>query len=223
MTIPVFVGHDHREAVAYHVFCQSVLANTKAPVAFYPISGEQRDGSNSFIYGRFNAARRAGYKGRVIYADSDMLLRDGADIEELYELADSDCAVTVAQHNYRTRFPVKYWGQPNEDYPRKNWSSLMVIEAGHEAWRQLDVAERGGADLHRFVFLGDDGLIGVLPLEWNWLVGEYDFKPDVKLAHFTLGIPPHFDYGELSPNAMPFVLEWWRAFSKATWLTMESA
>ena len=30
-----------------------------------------------------------------------------------------------------------------------------------------------GLDLHRFKWL-DDGAIGSLPLEWNWLVGEYD-------------------------------------------------
>lgn len=208
MTIPIYVGYDAREAVAFHVFCHSVLANTRARVQFIPISGEQRAGeSNRFIYERYNAARHAGFRGRAIYADSDMLLRPGADIEELYDLAEPYCAVTVAQHNYETKFPVKYWGQKNENYPRKNWSSLMVIDCNHAAW------QRGGKYDHRFAFLGDDNLIGELPLEWNWLVGEYGYEEGVKLAHYTLGIPPYFDYS--GTDSEKFVAEWWEARATA--------
>ena len=34
--------------------------------------------------------------------------------------------------------------------------------------------------------------IGALPLEWNWLVGEYQHNPDAKIVHYTLG-GPYFD------------------------------
>ena len=45
-----------------------------------------------------------------------------------------------------------------------------------------------GLELHRFVWMNDE-LIGSLPLEWNWLQGEYSFNPRAKLLHFTLGGP----------------------------------
>ena len=41
--------------------------------------------------------------------------------------------------------------------------------------------------LHQFKWLSDDNLIGDLPLEWNWLAGEYEYKKDVKNIHYTEG------------------------------------
>ena len=46
-----------------------------------------------------------------------------------------------------------------------------------------------GLELHQFKWLDDEKEIGNLPLNWNWLVGEYPYNPDIKLAHFTLGGP----------------------------------
>lgn len=190
-TIPILVGFDTREPMAHHVFCHSVLERTKARVAFYPIRGEQRDGSNVFIYERFKAAEYLGYRGRAIYADGDMLCR--ADVAELIELAAPGCAVTVAQHDYKTKFPVKYLGNRNEDYPRKNWSSLMVLDCNAEEWKRIDVDRMTGKALHRFEFI-EDHRIGALPLEWNWLVGEYPHNPAAKLVHFTVGGPYFPEY-----------------------------
>jgi hypothetical protein len=48
-----------------------------------------------------------------------------------------------------------------------------------------------GLELHRFQWT-DDALIGELPLEWNWLVGEYAHNPGAKIVHYTLG-GPYFD------------------------------
>jgi hypothetical protein len=48
-----------------------------------------------------------------------------------------------------------------------------------------------GLELHRFAWT-EDAKIGALPLEWNWLVGEYAHNPTAKIAHFTLG-GPYFD------------------------------
>jgi hypothetical protein len=47
-----------------------------------------------------------------------------------------------------------------------------------------------GLELHRFQWTTDDR-IGALPLEWNWLVGEYDANPHAKMLHFTNGGPWH--------------------------------
>jgi hypothetical protein len=174
--IPIFVGYDHREAIAYSTFCHSVLARTKSHVSFTPVTGEQRDGSNAFIYERFNVPKFCSYKGWAIWADGDMLCR--ADIAELWEMRDSFYDVMVVKHDYRTKFPVKYLGQRNEDYPRKNWSSLMLINCANYPWR-IDVASMSGSQLHRFEFLRDHR-IGSLPAE---------------LAHFTIGAPCWEEYG----------------------------
>lgn len=172
------------------------------PVAFTPLALQSlsdyvethKDGSNEFIYSRFLVPHLMGFKGWAIYADGDMVCN--ADIKELWELRDETKAVQVVKHDYKTRFPTKYLGNKNEDYPRKNWSSLMLWNCGHEANRLLtpDYVERSnGARLHRFLHLEDEH-IGQLPTTWNWLVEEYPFKNDCKLFHYTVGTPCFSDY-----------------------------
>jgi len=62
-----------------------------------------------------------------------------------------------------------------------------------------------GAELHRFKWLDNQfiNLIGEIPKEWNWLVSEYDYNPDAKLVHFTIGTPCFSDY-----NKCDYAEEW---------------
>ena len=101
----------------------------------------------------------------------------------------------------------EYLGTRNEDYPRKNWSSVMLWNCGHPANRVLTpafVQAASGARLHRFSWLSDD-LIGELPKAWNWLADEYGANPDAKLLHWTLGAPCFNEYSEA-----PMAEEWHR-------------
>lgn len=204
--IRIFTGWDKREAVGLHVFMQSVVEHASLPVSFTPITetfsalvGGQRDGTNAFTYGRFLVPYLMGWQGTAIFADGvDMLCR--SDIAELWEYgmsleASYNKAVLAVHHDYKTTAHRKYIGTPmearNADYPRKNWSSLMVINCGHAAWREATpekLAQQDGASLHRFGFVKNEDHIGELPPEWNWLVGEYPFNPAAKLVHFSLGM-----------------------------------
>ena len=200
--INLVVGFDQRESIAYHVFCQSVVDRASMPVAFVPLlpkslSGyteSHRDGSNIFIYTRFLTPWLMGYTGWAIFADGDMVCT--ADIAELWKLRDPSKAVMVAKHDYKTKAQTKYLGNKNENYPRKNWSSVILWNCGHPDNRQLTpdlVASKDGAFLHRFTWLDDDK-IGEIPKEWNWLAIEYEPKDDAKLIHYTLGTPCFRDY-----------------------------
>src|SRR6185312_4917242 len=122
--IRVFLGFDTREASAFYVCQQSILEHTRAEVSFHPVMGERRDGSNAFTYDRFLVPYRCGFQGVAIFLDGDMLVR--ADIADLAKLARLDKACCVVKHDYRTKHPTKYLGQKNEDYPRKNWSSVVA-------------------------------------------------------------------------------------------------
>lgn len=198
--IPIFIGYDPRESIAYHVLEQSIIDRTTSPVAIMPLSSRmlrgfdgQRDGTNAFIYSRFLVPELMDYQGWAVYMDSDMLLRD--DLIKLWDLRDESKAAMVVKHDYHTKHARKLIGTPmeahNADYPRKNWSSLILWNCGHPQNRLLTseyVSESPGRSLHRFQWLSDD-LIGELPREWNWLVGEYPMSADAKLAHFTHGAP----------------------------------
>jgi hypothetical protein len=115
--------------------------------------------------------------------------------------------VQVVKHDYKTRMPVKYLGSPNEDYPRKNWSSVILWNCGSFPNRKLmpDFVQRStGAELHRFSWL-DDARIGELPPEWNWLPDEYGPNPAAKLLHYTLGTPCFHEFADT-----PMAAEWHR-------------
>jgi lipopolysaccharide biosynthesis glycosyltransferase len=152
------------------------------------------DGSNQFIYSRFLVPHLMEYKGWAIFMDGDMLVRD--DIEKLWALRDDSKAVMVVKHDYQTKLTEKYLGSKNENYPRKNWSSVILWNCGHEANRAVTpefVQSATGAQVHRFSWLTDD-LIGELPIEWNWLPDEFGANPNAKLLHYTLGTPSFHDF-----------------------------
>lgn len=199
--IRLFTGYDEREAVGWHVFLQSLMATTKEMVSIHALSGKQRDGTNAFTYERFMIPSYCDYKGWAIFMDgSDMLLRD--DIAALWKYRDLDHAVHVVKHEYRTKSKQKYIGTPmqaaNVDYPRKNWSSVILWNCQHSSNAHLDrefVEDSTGEYLHRFGWL-DDHKIGTLPPKWNVLVGEQHLSEADAVRHFTLGIPSFKHYAK---------------------------
>jgi len=123
-----------------------------------------------------------------------------ADIAELWALRDPTKAVQVVKHDYKTKANKKYLGNKNEDYPRKNWSSVILWNCAHPKNKILTpdfIQGQPGSFLHRFSWLSDD-LIGELPPEWNWLAIEYPENIDAKLIHYTLGTPCFKDYANES-------------------------
>ena len=195
--IPIFVGYDPREAIAFHVCVNSIIRQASRPVAIMPLAlnlfkdytETHTDGSNHFIYSRFLVPHLMGYSGHAIFIDGDMIVR--GDIVELWEQRSAHHDVQVVKHNYKTRMTEKYLGAKNEDYPRKNWSSVILWNCSSYPNRRLTpefVEKATGAQLHRFTWI-DDSRIGELPPEWNWLPDEYGENLDAKLLHYTLGTP----------------------------------
>jgi len=195
--IPIFIGYDPREAVAYHVCANSIIRHASQPVQIIPVAlnlfkdytETHNDGSNHFIYTRFLVPYLMDWTGHAIFIDGDMIVK--GDITELWNMRDPSKDVQVVKHDYKTKMPVKYMGAKNEDYPCKNWSSVILWNCNSFPNRRLNpkyVMNSSGKHLHRFEWLDDDR-IGELPPEWNWLDIEYENNPDAKLIHYTLGTP----------------------------------
>jgi hypothetical protein len=199
----IFIGYDERESEAYHVLCSSILRRSSIPVSITPLVRSQltriharprgEKESTDFSITRFLVPYLCGYEGHALFMDCDMLLR--ADLIGLLPFAMGDrYAVSVCQHDYQTKAGIKFLGQSNVAYPRKNWSSLMVFNASQcTALTPEYVNTASALELHRFNWT-TDGKIGAIPLAWNWLVGEYDHNPKAKIAHFTLGTPCFSEY-----------------------------
>ena len=153
--------------------------------------------STEFTYCRFFVPYLNNYNGWALFADDDFLWL--GDVAELFAKADERYAVMCVKHDYAPKVNFKLAGRKQEPYPRKNWSSMVLFNCGHEANSKLDIEvinSESGSFLHRFSWLEDDNLIGELDFEWNFLVEWYSPPVDrlPKAIHYTEGGPWLPDY-----------------------------
>ena len=214
----IYVGFDQREAVAYHTFVQSLIIHSTIPLDITPLSLKSlsiykelhTDCSNDFVYSRFLTPFLNNFDGWAIYADGDMICQ--RDILELLELRDESKAIMVVKHDYQTKQSRKYFNNKNENYPKKNWSSVILWNCKHVKHKILSpkfVQNQSGKFLHRFSWLDEDD-IGELPIEWNWLAIEYPENKKAKIIHYTLGTPCLNEYNNTDMSDI-----WYDAHIKA--------
>ncbi|MAS00124.1 MAG: glycosyltransferase [Nitrosomonadales bacterium] len=200
--VKIYIGFDQRESVAYHTFVQSLIDHASIPLDITPLAvktlkgyeEKHEDKSNDFVYSRFLTPFLNDFEGWAIFADGDMICQK--DIKELLDLKDDSKALQVVKHDYKTKANQKYLGNINQDYPRKNWSSVILWNCKHPKHKILTpdfIANQTGKYLHRFSWL-ENGDIGELPKEWNWLATEYPNNEQANIIHYTLGTPCFKDY-----------------------------
>lgn len=209
--IPVYIGFDQKEALAWYVLAHSIHTRASQPVSLTPVSLNNLRGiltrdrhplqSNDFSFSRFLVPWMSEFKGWSIFMDCDVLCVD--DIAKLWALRDDRYAVRVVKHNYIPQEDMKYLGNVQTKYRRKNWSSVILFN--NERCKALTpeyVNSADGLDLHQFNWL-DDSEIGELPNYWNKLVG-HDKTENPALIHYTSGGPYFKDYANCDHSQ-----EWW--------------
>jgi lipopolysaccharide biosynthesis glycosyltransferase len=203
--IRVFIGFDPRETIAYNVLSFSIQRHATHPVAIAPLMLSQLGGvltrerhplqSTDFSFSRFLTPFLADYTGWSVFMDCDMLMLD--DIATLWSLRDERYAVMVVKHRHVPRETVKFLGEPQSKYEKKNWSSVMLFN--NALCRTLTpdyVNTATGLELHQFKWLESEDLIGSLPDRWNHLVGYNPPRADAALVHYTLGGPYFEEFGK---------------------------
>ena len=98
----------------------------------------------------------------------------------------------VVKHDHWPRESTEFLGQVQTSYEKKNWSSVMLLNAARCAALTADyVNAASGLELHRFRWLDSEDLIGGLPPRWNHLVDYDSPAPADALSnlHFTSGGP----------------------------------
>ena len=201
--INVFIGFDEGEKVSYHILSESIRRQSSVPVSITPLCLSnipefkrelQPNQSTEFAFSRFLVPYLSDYKGWSLFLDSDMMFRD--DIKNLWNMIDKDKSIMCCKHDYVPKQNVKFRGAKNEPFPKKNWSSFMLMN--NERCKMLTkefVETATGLELHQFKWTHEEN-IGELPLEWNWLVSEYDYNKNAKNVHWTLGGPYFKDYAK---------------------------
>ena len=218
--IRIFIGYDEGEKIAFHVLAESIRKQSSEPISITPIDlntirnhfirDKQNNQSTEFAFSRFMVPYLSNYEGWSIFMDCDMLLR--TDINELWKLKDEDYAVMCVKHDYEPKQDVKFRGAKNEKFPKKNWSSLMLMNnAKCKLLTPEYVRTASGLELHQFKWLESERDIGAIPKTWNWLVGEYEYNPLANNVHFTLGGPYFYDYVNCD-----YSKEWFNVYTETT-------
>ena len=221
MNLPVYVGYDPKESIAWHTMVQSLMENSSCPLAIHPVNisnykkifsrKPDPSQSNEFSFSRFLVPYLQNYEGIAVFMDCDMMLRD--DIFDVLKEVNLDNAVSVVKHDYTPSDKVKFLNKVQYTYPRKNWSSFVVWNCSHKKNRKLTptfIESASGLELHRFTWLLDTE-IGDLNVRWNWLVGDYINPPmDVKNIHWTIGGPYFEEYSDVD-----FSAEWFEMNQEA--------
>ena len=192
MTLRIFIGWDSREAECADVLTYSLKKHTTIPLDIRYLKLSELDldrpsdplQSTEFTYSRFLVPYLCQYEGKAIFMDCDMLCL--GDIKELDGLDMSQYALRVVKHNHQPMEKLKMDGKIQTDYPRKNWSSLMILNCQElKLWTKEVVENMSGAYLHRFKDIPDEK-IGDIPKTWNTL----DWMDETtKLIHYTKGGP----------------------------------
>tara|TARA_B100000212_G_scaffold342473_1_gene329841 strand:+ start:1966 stop:2679 length:714 start_codon:yes stop_codon:yes gene_type:complete len=228
--IPIFIGYDFRERAATNVLIDSLYQQTSHPISITPIVKSQlekqgfhsrkRDSKQStdFSFTRFLVPYLMNFEGWAIFMDCDMLCR--ADISELWDQKDEKYSVLCVKHEHVTEEGSKFLGEKQIPYPKKNWSSLMLMNCKKCKALTIDyVNHASGLDLHRFNWLESDEQIGEIKGQgWNELITLENLNKsqkdnsNSKLIHWTLGGPWFKEQRNLGSD---FVIEWFTARDEA--------
>ena len=188
----IFIGWDSRFPEPADVLRYSLLKHSSIPLDIQYLKLTELDinrkhdplASTEFTYSRFLVPHLCNFQGKALFLDNDMLCL--GDVKEIADLDMSYYALRVVKHDYQPGNTVKMYGAVQTSYPRKNWSSMMLMDGGKlRLWTKDIVETQTGAYLHRFQDIPDDR-IGELPKTWNTL----DWMDDnTKLIHYTNGGP----------------------------------
>ncbi len=210
--IRLFIGYDPREAIAFHTMVQSIIENTRVPVAVTPLAlghlhgqlTRERDPrqSTDFAFSRFLVPHLCHFEGWALFMDCDMIVC--GDLDALWAERDPSYAIQVVKHDHRPVEDTKFLGQRQTRYAKKNWSSVMLFNNARCTALTAEYVNRAsGLELHQFAWLGDEALIGALQPRWNHLVGYDAPADDIGVLHYTTGGPYFEQYA-----AVPYADVW---------------
>ncbi len=109
---------------------------------------------------------------------------------KLWELLDERYTAQAVKHRHTPQEDIKYLGNIQTRYPKKNWSSVLLFNNSKcKVLTPEYINTASGLDLHQFKWVQSDELIGALPLRWNFLVDYYANIPlnEISLLHWTKG------------------------------------
>jgi lipopolysaccharide biosynthesis glycosyltransferase len=190
--IRIYVGVDRSQFLAVPVLEYSIKRHTTAKVEVIPMldlpvpvpqdpRNSQRTG---FSFSRFCIPKLAGYKGKAIYMDADMLVFK--DIRDLWDINFDNAKIIVQKEVKSHDETLNKVGAPKE---RKKQCAVMLLDCEKLDWniegiiQGLDNCEYDYSQLMtEFCILDESEVKYGVPFEWNSL--EH-WDKDTCLIHYT--------------------------------------
>ena len=198
--IRIFVGCDDTQMLGHQVLEHSIRKHTDWPVEVFPMRNmplpEPKDAVNKpgtgFSFNRFLIPKLAGYSGRAIYMDADMLVFD--DISKLWNIPMNGNAVLCSN---QMEFP-KSWAEGTHRplHPSRHWKpgrqlSVMVLDCDQLNWDVEELIK--GLDEKRYTYkqlmvdmciVPPELISESIPNSWNCL--EWYEEGVSQNVHFTV-------------------------------------
>lgn len=190
--IRVFVGADRSQMLAVPVLEHSIKRHTDARVEVIPMLDlpvpapkDPRNGQRTgFSFSRFCIPKLAGYQGKAIYMDADMLVFQ--DIRELWNIPFDGAKVIIQKEVKHEDVTLNKAGAPKK---RKKQCAVMLLDCGRLDWDIHQIVgemDAGKYDYEGLMYdlciLAEDEIKFGVPFEWNSLE-HYD--PQTRLIHYT--------------------------------------
>ena len=172
----IYLGYAQRLPALYNIAQHSIIRHCSRPVAMTPIklghleSVFTRDRvavqSTEFSFSRFLTPFLNRFEGWALFMDNDIVAR--GDLAKLWDLRDDRYAVQCVKHDHQPEGSVKFLGAPQTQYPKKNWSSVMLMNCAKCTALTPDYVNTAtGLELHQFKWLESEALNGGNPREWT--------------------------------------------------------
>lgn len=190
--IRVFVGTDRSQLLAVSVLEHSIKRHTDMEVEIIPmidlsvpLPKDPRNGQRTgFSFSRFCIPKLAGYQGKAIYLDADMLVFQ--DIRKLWNIPFEGAKVVIQKEVKHEEVTLKKIGAPKK---RKKQSAVMLLDCEKLDWDITNIVgemDEGKYDYEGLMYdlciLKEDEIKFGVPFEWNSLE-HYD--PKTCLIHYT--------------------------------------
>ncbi len=191
-TIRIYVGVDRSQQLAVPVLEYSIKRHTTALVEIIPMLDlpvpkpkDPRNGQRTgFSFSRFCIPKLAGYDGKAIYMDADMLVF--RDIRELWDIPFDDAKVVVQQE---VKFEKQTTAKAGAPQKRKKQCAVMLLDCKQLNWDIESIVagmDEGRYDYEQLMYdlciLREDYVKYGVPFEWNSL--EH-WDSETRLIHYT--------------------------------------
>jgi hypothetical protein len=190
-TIDVYVGADRSQLLAVAVLEHSIRRHTRRPVQVSPLIDldlpEPRDirqGSRTnFSFARFAIPELAGYSGKGLYLDADMLVF--RDIGELWDIPFCGGSVVIQEEIPEHAISHQKAGAPAK---RVKQCSVMLIDCERARWDVHQIV--AGLDgrytyeelMYQLCILPESEIRYAIPFAWNSLEHHDE---TTRLIHYT--------------------------------------